>query len=198
MFRNQYDQDCVTWSPQGRIHQIEFATEAVKQGSAAVGLCSSSHVVLATIKRSVSDLSSYQQKIFRLDDHMGVAVAGLTADGRVLSRYMRDQCTTHHFVYETRLSTTRLVRDVADKSQMCTQRSWARPYGVGMLIAGVDQSGPKLFHTCPSGNFTSCSAFAIGSRAQASKTYLERHYVDFKDSTLDQVGRTVMDVFNKR
>ena len=74
----QYDTDCITWSPQGRIHQIEYAEEAVKQGSCCVGLVSKTHAVLATLKRSNSELGSYQQKIFKIDEHVGIAIAGLT------------------------------------------------------------------------------------------------------------------------
>ena len=78
MFRNQYDTDCITWSPAGRIHQIEYAMEAVKQGSAAIGLRSNKHAIVATLKRSPGELSSYQKKIFVIDDNMGIAIAGAT------------------------------------------------------------------------------------------------------------------------
>ena len=62
----------------------------------------------------------------------------------------------------------RLVRQIADKAQVCTQRSWTRPYGVGLLVAGHDKSGAKLFYSCPSGNFYEYKAMAIGSRSQVS------------------------------
>ena len=77
MFRNQYDTDCITWSPAGRIHQIEYAMEAVKQGSAAIGLRSNKFALVATLKRSSSELSSYQKKIFEIDEHIGIAIAGV-------------------------------------------------------------------------------------------------------------------------
>mmetsp|Transcript_36344 Transcript_36344/g.102671 ORF Transcript_36344/g.102671 Transcript_36344/m.102671 type:complete len:268 (-) Transcript_36344:40-843(-) len=185
MFRNQYDTDVTTWSPAGRLHQIEYAMEAVKQGSAAVGLRSNTHVVLATLKRAASELSSFQKKIFKIDDHMGVAIAGLTADGRILSRYMRNECLNHRFIYESPLPISRLVRQVADKAQVCTQRSYKRPYGVGLLVAGFDVSGPHLFQTCPSGNYYEYNAIAIGARSQAAKTYLERKFEGFPEMSLD-------------
>mmetsp|Transcript_7110 Transcript_7110/g.18534 ORF Transcript_7110/g.18534 Transcript_7110/m.18534 type:complete len:265 (-) Transcript_7110:190-984(-) len=192
MFRNQYDTDVTTWSPAGRLHQIEYAMEAVKQGSAAVGLRSETHVVLATLKRAASELSSYQKKIFKVDDHMGVAIAGLTADGRILSRYMRNECINHRFVYETALPVSRLVRQVADKSQVCTQRSWKRPYGVGLLVAGYDSSGPHMFQTCPSGNYYEYNAIAIGARSQAAKTYLERKFEGFPAMSLDALVKEAL------
>eukprot|EP00245_Coleochaete_scutata_P001381 TRINITY_DN1168_c0_g1_i1.p1 TRINITY_DN1168_c0_g1~~TRINITY_DN1168_c0_g1_i1.p1 ORF type:complete len:285 (-),score=63.94 TRINITY_DN1168_c0_g1_i1:393-1247(-) len=187
MFRNQYDTDVTTWSPAGRLHQIEYAMEAVKQGSAVVGLRSKTHVVLATLLRAQSELSSYQRKVFKVDDHMGIAIAGLTADGRMLSRYMRSECINHRFTFEAPLPVGRLVCQVADRSQVSTQRSWKRPYGVGLLVAGVDQTGPHLFQTCPSGNYYEYYAMAIGSRSQAAKTYLERRFESFGDCTLDEL-----------
>lgn len=187
MFRNQYDTDVTTWSPQGRLFQVEYAMEAVKQGSCAVGLKSETCVVMATLKRSQHELSSYQRKVFKIDDHMGIAIAGLTADGRIISRYMRNECINHRYVYETALPVGRLVRQVADKAQVCTQRSWKRPYGVGLLVAGYDKSGAHLYNTCPSGNYYEYKAMAIGARAQAAKTYLEKHYESFPTNTTDEL-----------
>ena len=119
MFRNQYDTDVTTWSPAGRLFQVEYAMEAVKQGSAAIGLRSKTHVVLACVNKAQSELSSHQRKIFKVDDHIGVAIAGLTADGRVLSRYMRSECINYSFTYESSLPVGRLVVQLADKAQVC-------------------------------------------------------------------------------
>nr|GLL48849.1 proteasome subunit alpha type-1-A-like [Ipomoea trifida]GMD94521.1 proteasome subunit alpha type-1-A-like [Ipomoea batatas]GME00189.1 proteasome subunit alpha type-1-A-like [Ipomoea batatas]GME09809.1 proteasome subunit alpha type-1-A-like [Ipomoea batatas] len=183
MFRNQYDTDVTTWSPAGRLFQVEYAMEAVKQGSAAIGLRSKTHVVLACVNKANSELSSHQKKIFKVDDHIGVAIAGLTADGRVLSRYMRNECINYSYSYESPLPVGRLVVQLADKAQVCTQRSWKRPYGVGLLVGGLDESGAHLYYNCPSGNYFEYQAFAIGSRSQAAKTYLERRFDTFMDSS---------------
>ncbi|KAH9618278.1 hypothetical protein KSS87_005186 [Heliosperma pusillum] len=239
MFRNQYDTDVTTWSPAGRLFQVEYAMEAVKQGSAAIGLRSKTHVVLACVNKSQSELSSHQRKIFKVDDHIGVAIAGLTADGRVLSRYMRNECINYAFTYESSLPVGRLVVQLADKAQVklaalwgragvqeclyleiqpldlklklscslvlkkcptesgfeshidffcvCTQRSWKRPYGVGLLVGGLDESGAHLYYNCPSGNYFEYQAFAIGSRSQAAKTYLERKFETFDGSSKDEL-----------
>ncbi|KAL8230830.1 hypothetical protein R6Q57_000608 [Mikania cordata] len=187
MFRNQYDTDVTTWSPAGRLFQVEYAMEAVKQGSAAIGLRSNTHVVLACVNKANSELSSRQRKIFKVDDHIGVAIAGLTADGRVLSRYMRSECINYGYTYESPLPVGRLVVQLADKAQVCTQRSWKRPYGVGLLIAGLDESGAHLYYNCPSGNYFEYKAFAIGSRSQAAKTYMERKFEKFIESSRDEL-----------
>ncbi|KAL9642733.1 hypothetical protein ABK040_009810 [Willaertia magna] len=189
MFRNQYDTDITTWSPQGRLHQVEYAMEAVKQGSAAVGIKSKDFVVLATLKRAPhAELSSYQKKLFKIDDHIGIAIAGLAADGRVLSRYMRNECMTHKYIYDTPMPVQRLTNKIADKSQKNTQSSSKRPYGVGLLIAGYDEeTGAHLYQTCPSGNFYSYKAIAIGARSQSAKTYFDKHYDSFKNDLQDLI-----------
>jgi len=183
----QYDTDCITWSPQGQIFQIDYACEAVKQGAACVGMRSKTHAVLGTLKRSASNLASYQQKIFKIDDHIGIAIAGLTADGRVLSRYMRQECMNHRYVFERPLPVGRLVTSVADKSQVGTQRSGKRPYGVGLLVIGCDDNGPCLFNTLPSGVYEEYQAMAIGARSQAARTYLERTFETYGDASLDDL-----------
>ncbi|KAL9274013.1 Proteasome subunit alpha type-1-A-like protein [Drosera capensis] len=189
MFRNQYDTDVTTWSPAGRLFQVEYAMEAVKQGSAAIGLRSKTHVVLGCVNKAQSELSSHQKKIFKVDDHIGVAIAGLTADGRVLSKYMRNECINYGFGYEGKLPVGRLVVQLADKAQVCTQRSWKRPYGVGLLVGGLDESGAHLYYNCPSGNYFEYQAFAIGSRSQAAKTYLERKFESFIDASKEELIR---------
>mmetsp|Transcript_18549 Transcript_18549/g.62156 ORF Transcript_18549/g.62156 Transcript_18549/m.62156 type:complete len:252 (+) Transcript_18549:92-847(+) len=187
MFRNQYDTDCLTWSPAGRIHQIEYAMEAVKQGSAVVGMRSKTHALLASVKKSSNELSSHQKKIFKVDDHMGIAISGLVPDGRVLAKYMRAECLNYRYMYDGPLQVGRLVAQVADKSQLGTQRAGHRPYGVGLLVAGHDQTGPHIYQTCPSGNFWEYHAFSIGARSQAARTYLERRFESFEDLPLDEL-----------
>jgi 20S proteasome subunit alpha 6 len=189
MFRNQYDTDITTYSPQGRLHQVEYAMEAVKQGSAVVGLRSKTHVILATLKRSSSELASYQKKLSQVDDHAGIAIAGLTADARVLSRFMRTECLNHAYVFGSPIPLSRLALSVADKCQISTQRASKRPFGVGLLIAGYDSTGPHLFQTCPSGNYYEYLSMAIGSRSQSAKTYLERMYSHFEDCDVDALAK---------
>ena len=76
MYRNQYDNDVTVWSPQGRLHQVEYAMEAVKQGSATIGLKNEDYAVLLALKRASSELSAHQKKIIPIDRHVGVSLAG--------------------------------------------------------------------------------------------------------------------------
>ena len=127
--------------------------EAVKQGSATVALKSDTHAVLVALKRASSDLSSHQKKILPLDDHVGISIAGLTADARTISRWMRTECMNSRYSHDTALPVSRLVEDFGNKMQICTQRYGKRPYGVGLLVAGYDDKGPHIYQTCPSANY---------------------------------------------
>jgi len=140
MLRSQYDTDCITWSPQGRLFQVEYAMEAVKQGSLCLALRSKTHVVLATLNRTPSPLADYQQKIYEVDQHMGLAFAGLTGDGRLICKYMRNEALNHQYAFGSPIIPGRLIAQLSEKSQIKTQRSGKRPFGVGCLIAGVDVS----------------------------------------------------------
>jgi len=187
MFRNQYDSDVSVWSPQGRIYQIEYAMEAVKQGSATVGIKSATHVVLVALKRAPSELSAHQKKIVPIDDHLGISIAGLTADARIFTRYMRKECLNSKYAYSEPMPVSRLVSLVGTKSQVPIQRYGRRPFGVGLLVAGFDELGPHLYQTCPSGNFYECKAMGIGSRSQSARTYLEKHLAVFGACSLDEL-----------
>lgn len=198
MYRNhQYDMDCITWSPGGRILQVEYAMEAVKQGTPVLGLRSNTHVVLCSFKRAQSELASHQKKIFKIDDHMAIGISGLTADARVLAEYMRSECLNHQYIYDSPMNVGRLVTQIADKSQQKTQNASKRPYGVGLLVAGVDEAGPRLFETCPSGNQFEYMAMAIGGRSTSAKTYLERHFDKLADLPVTELVKHALEAMNK-
>ena len=188
MFKNNYDTDVTVWSPAGRLYQVEYAMEAVKQGSATVGVKNNDFVVLAALKRSpTAELSSYQEKVFKIDGHIGMSVTGLISDARVLARYMRTECMNHRYMQDTNMPVPRLVADVGAKHQRNIQNGGRRPYGVGLLIAGYDRQGAHLIQTSPSGDIYDFKATAMGSRSQSARTYLEKHYLSFKESSLEEI-----------
>ncbi|PNH47245.1 hypothetical protein VD0004_g1073 [Verticillium dahliae] len=189
MFRNNYDNDSVTFSPQGRIFQIEYAAEAVKQGSVVVGIVSKTHAVLVAVKRNAEELSSYQKKLFSVDEHAGIAIAGLTSDARVLSNFMKQQCLGHRMTYGRSMPLRALVDLIGEKAQINTQMYGKRPYGVGLLVTGVDETGPHLFEFQPSGMTEEMAAFAIGARSQMARTYLERNVDAFAACSRDDLVR---------
>lgn len=189
MFRNQYDSDVTTWSPQGRLHQVEYAMEAVKQGSATVGIKSNTHAVVVALKRAANELSSHQKKIFKMDKHAGVSVAGLLSDGRILARYLQGECASYVWDHEETIPIAILNDRVQQKLQANTQLYGRRPFGVGLLLVGYDNAGPHIVRTDPSAEVTDCHAMAIGARSQSARTYLEKNLDDFKTASPNELIR---------
>ncbi|WWC89709.1 uncharacterized protein L201_004634 [Kwoniella dendrophila CBS 6074] len=187
MFRNSYDSDNTTFSPQGKLFQVEYALEAVKQGSAAIGMRSKTHAILLTLKRSTGELATYQKKLIRIDDHVGVAIAGLTSDARVLSNFMRQQAMRSRMTYGRAIPVGRIVQSIADRAQTNTQEYGRRPYGVGFLVIGQDETGPHLYEFSPAGTAFEYYAHSIGARSQSAKTYLESNFESFENATLPEL-----------
>merc|ERR1712142_1381878 len=113
-----------------------------------VGLKSRTHAILVALKRAPSELSAHQKKIIPIDDHVGISIAGLTADARLLSNFMRTECLNSRYAYDQPLPVSRLVAMIGNKSQIPTQRYGRRPFGVGLLVAGFDNLGPHIYQTC--------------------------------------------------
>lgn len=118
---------------------------------------------------------------------MGVAIAGLASDARVLSNYMKQQCLSSRMTYGRPLPVNRIVSQIADRAQINTQQYGKRPYGVGLLVAGVDEAGPHLFDFQPSGMTYEMTACAIGARSQMARTYLERNLNQVTKSSRDEL-----------
>lgn len=192
-----YDTDCITFSPNGRLLQVEYAMKAVEMGEAILGLRSDTDVVLCAFVKARSDLAEPSPKIFKLDNHMAMGIAGVTADGRVIADYFRNECLNHSYIYDTPANIGRLVTQLADKSQQKTQNSSKRPFGVGCLVAGVDEKGPHLFETCPSGNYHEYYAMAIGGRSTSAKTYLEKHFESFAKASREELIKHAVEALNK-
>ena len=177
MHKSLYDQSTLTWSPQGRLYQVEYAMEAVNQGNLLVGVKSNTHVVLIGFKSAPNEkLSYFPEKLFKVSNHIGIGIAGLTPDGRLLYQYMKNQCLNYNYTFNADYPIEKLVNKIAEKSQLKTQRGESkRPYGVGLLIAGFDRTGPRLFRTCPSANFHEYNCVSIGSRSQTATSFLENN-----------------------
>lgn len=142
---------------------------------------------MSITQRNAEELSSYQKKLFPIDSHVGIAIAGLTSDARVLSNFMKQQCLGHRLTYGRDMPLRSLVEMIGEKAQINTQHYGKRPYGVGLLVAGVDDKGPHLFEFQPSGMTEEMVAFAIGARSQMARTYLERNVGNFAGCDKEQL-----------
>lgn len=181
--RSEYDRGVNTFSPEGRLFQVEYAIEAIKLGSTAIGIATTEGVVLAVEKRITSTLMepTTVEKIVEIDKHIGCAASGLMADSRTMIDRARVECQNHWFVYNEKMtveSTAQAVSNLAiqfgDSDDDGTAMS--RPFGVAMLFAGIDEKGPQLYHMDPSGTFVQFDAKAIGSGSEGAQQNLQEVY----------------------
>ena len=172
-----YDRASTMFSPDGRLLQVEYAKEAVKQGSTAIGAVCKDGVVIIADKRVADELvvSSSVEKIFQVDEHMAATSTGYVMDGRVLIERAQMIAQQHQVTYSIPIETKILVKEISDIKQSYTQYGGARPFGVSILFAGVDDE-PGLFVTEPTGIFFEYKATAVGEGSPDAKVLLRKEY----------------------
>jgi len=181
-----YDRAITVFSPDGRLFQVEYAKEAVKRGSTAIGIVGKDSVALIAYKSSYSKLivSKSLKKIFTIDDHIAATASGLIADARRLVDGARMDSQKHKLTYNEPAMVEDIARNVSDLMQVYTQYGGIRPFGVSLLIAGVDEE-PKLFESEPSGAMTGYKADAIGNGKKEADELLNKNYKD--DMSLEEI-----------
>ncbi|MCW1296662.1 MAG: archaeal proteasome endopeptidase complex subunit alpha [Candidatus Parvarchaeota archaeon] len=180
-----YDRAITVFSPDGRLLQVEYARKTVAQGTTAIGIVCKDGVVLVADKRILDKLivASSVEKVFQIDTHIGCTMSGLISDGRVLVERAQEEAQRHRLVYDEPIDVLGLTREICNYKQYYTQYAGVRPFGVSLLIAGVDES-PRLFLTEPSGIFFEYQAVAIGEGAPVANKILEDEYRE--DITIEQ------------
>ena len=173
-----YDRAITVFSPDGRLLQVEYARKTVQQGTPAVGIVCKDSVILVADKRIIDKLvvPSSIEKVAQIDEHIGATMSGLISDGRVLMERAQDEAQQHMMVYNEPIDVLSLVKKVCNQKQMYTQYAGIRPFGVSLLVGGIDKDVPKLFVTEPSGIFFEYRATAIGKNAEAINNMLEKKY----------------------
>ena len=168
------------FSPEGRLHQVEYAIQAISQAGAAVGLLTSSGIVLAAEKRITSKLLDIRQsteKMYKIDDHVACAVAGITSDANILINHARLISQRYLYAYQEPIPIESLLQQVCDLKQGYTQFGGLRPFGVSFLFAGYDiHHGFQMYQSDPSGNYGGWKARAIGANNQAAQSILKTDY----------------------
>ena len=183
----RYDVDCITWNPQGKIQQVDYALEAVKQGSICLAIRSENEAVLVSVKKNPSKLACYQEKIFKISDTIGIGISGMTGDARILCKYMRFANAKNQIKYNDNISVSSLAGKVAKKAHQKTYIYGKRPFGVSILMIGYNKDKPKVYEVTPAGEQIEYNAFAIGAKSQSSKTYLEKHFGTFEKASTENL-----------
>jgi len=172
-----YDMTPTMYSPDGRIYQVEYAIETVKRGTLALGIKCKDGVIMAVeeIPRALQ-VADVTQKIFQVDQHIGVAAAGYIPDARVQVDNARFFSQSTKMTYDEPVEVETVAKHLADQCHQFTQYSGVRPYGVALIIAGVDQKGGAIYVTDPSGTYVSYAAVAIGAGSEEVTDFLEKNY----------------------
>ena len=181
-----YDRAITMFSPDGRLLQVEYAKKTVRQGSLAIGIVCTDGVLLAADKRIMDTLivTESVEKIWQVDNHIIASASGIISDARVLIDRAQLKAQQHRVTYDAEIDMITIVRDMCDLMQMTTQSGGLRPFGVSILVAGIDGKTPKLFETDPTGIYFQYKATAIGEGETEVEEILKKEYRD--DITLEE------------
>jgi len=173
-----YDRAITVFSPDGRLYQVEYALETVRRGTIAVGIKTKEGIVIAVEEKPRKlQISETAQKIFQVDDHIGVAAAGYIPDARSQVDNARFFSQSNKLIYAEPVDVETVVKHLADQCQQFTQYAGVRPFGVALIIGGVDNNNQtQLFLTDPSGTYISYDAVSIGSGSDQVTEFLEKNY----------------------
>lgn len=176
----RYDSSTTTFSPEGRLHQVEYAIEAINNAGTCVGILAKDGIVMASERRITSGLlapAKTSEKTYQLCSHVSCNVAGLTADANILIDQARLRGGRYAYQYQEPIPVEQLVEHVCNYKQFYTQRGGLRPFGVAFLFAGFDEHyGFQLYQSDPSGNYSGWKATVIGANNQAGKSLLKSEY----------------------
>jgi len=182
-----YDRAITVFSPDGRLYQVEYAIETVKRGTIAVGIkCKEGIVIAVEEKPRKLQISETAQKIFQIDDHVGVAAAGYIPDARSQVDNARFFSQSNKMIYDEPVEVETIAKHLADQCQQYTQYAGVRPFGVALILGGVVNKTPQMYLTDPSGTYISYDAIAIGAGAEEVTDFLEKTYKN--DLSLDDAS----------
>jgi proteasome alpha subunit len=191
-----YDRAITVFSPDGRLFQVEYAMELVNRGATILALRCSGGVVLGA-EETIDPLeeSEYSWKIFKIDDHVGTAIVGLSSDARILIDQARVQAQSNKLTYDEPIDTEVVTKRICDIKQLYTQHAGVRPFGVSMIFAGVDKTGPRVFGTHPSGTYRGYKARAEGAGRETVFNILKEEYKE--DMELENVTKLAVKCLTK-
>jgi proteasome alpha subunit len=172
-----YDRAITVFSPDGRLFQVEYAMELVNRGATIMGIQCAEGVVLGS-EENIEPLeeAEYSWKIFKVDEHVGAAIVGLSSDARILIDQARIYAQSNRLTYDEPMDVEVVTKRICDIQQMYTQHAGVRPFGVSIIFGGVDKSGSHVFGTHPSGTYRGYKATALGAGRETVLAILKDEY----------------------
>jgi proteasome alpha subunit len=172
-----YDRAITVFSPDGRLFQVEYAMELVNRGATILGIQTAEGVVLGSEESiEVLEEAGFSYKIFRVDDHIGAAIVGLSSDARILIDQARVYAQSNKLTYDEPIDVEVVTKRICDIQQMYTQHAGVRPFGVSIIFGGVDKTGSRVFGTHPSGTYRGYKATALGAGRETVLNILKEEY----------------------
>jgi proteasome alpha subunit len=173
-----YDRAITMFSPDGRLLQVEYARKTVRQGNTTIGMVCSDGILILGDKKIIDSLMvpSSVEKVFKIDDHFGAAASGIISDARVLVERAQLKAQQHRVTYDTDTDIISIVKDICNLEQMTTQSGGLRPFGVSLIIAGIDNDGPRMYITDPAGIYFEYKAGVIGEGDERASELLREKY----------------------
>jgi len=172
-----YDRAITVFSPDGRLFQVEYAMELVNRGATILGIQCREGVILGS-EENVEPLeeAEYSWKLFKIDDHVGAAIVGLSSDARMLIDQARLYAQSNKLTYDEPIDVEVVTKRISDIKQMYTQHAGVRPFGVSIIFGGVDKTGGRVFYTHPSGTYRGYKATAVGAGRETALGILKEEY----------------------
>jgi proteasome alpha subunit len=172
-----YDRAITVFSPDGRLFQVEYAMELVNRGATILGIQCAEGVVLGS-EENIEPLeeAEYSWKIFKVDEHVGAAIVGLSSDARILIDQARIYAQSNRLTYDEPIDVEVVTKRICDIQQMYTQHAGVRPFGVSIIFGGVDKTGSHVFGTHPSGTYRGYKATALGAGRETVLAILKDEY----------------------
>jgi len=172
-----YDRTASMFSPDGHLLQVEYAEKTVRLGSSSIGMvCSDGVVVIADKRiRDALVMPESANKVYEIDEHVMASAAGILSDARILVEMAQIISQQHRITYDSPIEVESIIKEVANIKQKYTQHGGVRPFGVEVMIAGVNHKG-KLYASDITGNYFAYKAFAIGENDEKIKEMLRKEY----------------------
>jgi len=192
-----YDRTATMFTPEGHLLQVEYAEKTVRLGSSSIAMVCTDGVLILADKRTEDTLivPESAQKIYEIDSHLITSVAGITSDARVLIEKAQILSQKNKLTYDSEVEPELVIKEISNLKQQFTQYGGARPFGVSLMVAGIQDNKPRLFTSDITGNYFEYYTNAIGEDDEKIKELLREKYK--KDLTLKKASLLAIEIMKE-